>query len=440
MSSRSEITAAAEPALRAPLTAVPRSERPFDERCPRTKATLDDLALFGGTPAFAERLHIGRPNIGDTERFIDRVRDIFDRRWLSNHGTYLGRLEERMVTLVGCRHAIGVANATLGLQIACRALNLTGEVIVPSFTFAATAHALAWEGLRPVFCDVAPGSHNLDPQHVVKLLTPRTSAVLGVHLWGLSCPIDELTGIASDHNLKLFFDAAHAVGCSYRGQPIGNFGALEIFSLHATKFVNSFEGGIICTNDDALAKRVRMLANFGYGEGESPEIVGTNAKMHEASAAMGLTNLESLGEFVAVNRRNYHAYGAQLANLDGVRVIDYPEHEDQNYQYVVVEIDNARATLTRDELLELLTAENILARRYFFPGSHRLAPYRATDGAMAPLPETERLCESVLLLPTGTAVSAADVQRVAELIRFAMQHGASIRARRAVELGTAVTI
>ncbi|MBX9791749.1 MAG: DegT/DnrJ/EryC1/StrS family aminotransferase [Pirellulales bacterium] len=440
MSNSPETAAPANVALSSPVTAGPRCERPVDHQFPSTKSTLDDLAIFGGPPAFAERLHVGRPNIGDAERFIDRVRDVFDRRWLSNHGTYLAQLEERVVTLVGCRHAIGVANATLGLQIACRALDLTGEVIVPSFTFAATAHSLAWEGLQPVFCDVAPATHNLDPAHVVKLISPRTSAILGVHLWGLPCAIDELAGIASDHNLKLFFDAAHALGCSYRGQPIGNFGALEVFSLHATKFVNAFEGGIICTNDDALARRVRMLANFGYGEGEIPEIVGTNAKMHEASAAMGLTNLESLGEFVAVNRRNYHAYRAQLASVDGVRVIDYPEREDHNYQYVVVEIDGARATLTRDELLELLTAEKVLARRYFFPGVHRLAPYRATDGAAARLPVTERLCESVLLLPTGTTVSVADIQRVAELIRFALLHGASIRARRASEMGAAATI
>jgi dTDP-4-amino-4,6-dideoxygalactose transaminase len=453
MSSSSEIAAAADLASNAPTAPVrtqpsgavsePLRDSPdalsmlrnqsSADSAPK-KESLDDLALFGGRPAFAERLHVGRPNIGDSERFIDRLRDIFDRRWLSNHGPYLTQLEERVMALVGCRHAIGVANATLGLQIACRALNLTGEVILPAFTFAATAHALAWEGLRPVFCDVAPGTHNIDPARVPQLITERTSAILGVHLWGLPCAIDELTRIAGDHQLQLFFDAAHALGCSYRGQSIGNFGVLEVFSLHATKFVNSFEGGIICTNDDALARRMRMLANFGYGDREVPEIVGTNAKMHEASAAMGLTNLESLGEFVAVNRRHYQAYRAKLASLDGVHVIDCPEREDQNYQYIVIEIDGARASLTRDELLEVLTAENVLARRYFFPGAHRLAPYRAADDSVPHLPETERLCESVLLLPTGTAVSDEDVAGVADLICFALQWGANIRARRAAKL------
>ncbi|MGE0536154.1 MAG: DegT/DnrJ/EryC1/StrS family aminotransferase [Pirellulales bacterium] len=402
------------------------------------KQELDDLALFGGPPAFVDRLHVGRPNVGDAELFIERVRDILNRRWLSNHGTYLAQLEERITALVGCRHAIGVANATLGLQIACRALQLRGEVIVPSFTFAATVHALAWEGLQPVFCPIKPGTHNLDPERVPELITDRTTAVLGVHLWGLPCPIDELTRIARDHRLQLFFDAAHALGCSYHGRPIGNFGALEVFSLHATKFVNSFEGGLICTNDDALARRLRMLANFGYGNREVPEIIGTNAKMHEASAAMGLTNLESLGEFVEVNRRNFLAYQTQLASLAGVRMIEFPDGEDHNYQYIVVEIDADRANLTRDELLDVLTAENVLARRYFYPGVHRLAPYQAA--AKAQLPVTERLCQSVLLLPTGTAVSTADVARVTELIRFSLAHGQAIRARRAHAVDRTTTI
>jgi len=397
----------------------------------RAKGSIDQLAVFGGQPTFAERLHVGRPNIGERERFLARVQDIFDRRWLSNHGPYLEQLEARVAALVGCRHAIGVANATLGLQLACRALELTGEVIVPAHTFVATAHALAWEGLQPVFCDVRKGTHHLDPSRVRELITPRTSAILGVHLWGLPCAIDELAGIARQHNLQLFFDAAHALACSYGGQMIGNFGALEVFSLHATKFVNSFEGGVICTNDDDLARRLRMLANFGYGETEFPECVGTNGKLNEISAAMGLTNLESLGEFVEVNRHHQRAYRAGLAGLPGIRLVEYPEGEDHNYQYVVLEIDSARAGLTRDELLKLLVAENVLARRYFFPGAHRLKPYRAADGSVPHLPETERLCESVLLLPTGTAVSGEDVARVTELIRFALGRGGEIRAHRA---------
>ena len=405
----------------------------------RAKKSLDQLALFGGQPTFAERLHVGRPNIGERERFLARVQDIFDRRWLSNHGPYLEQLEARVAALVGCRHAIGVANATLGLQLACRALELTGEVIVPAHSFVATAHALAWEGLRPVFCDVRRGSHHLDPSRVRELITPRTSAILGVHLWGLPCAIDELTDVARQHNVQLFFDAAHALACSHGGRMIGNFGALEVFSLHATKFVNSFEGGVICTNDYDIARRLRMLANFGYGETEFPEIVGTNAKLNEVSAAMGLTNLENLGEFVEVNRRHHRVYRTALTGLPGVRLVDYPEGDDHNYQYVVLEIDAARASLTRDELLELLVAENVLARRYFFPGAHRLEPYRAADGSVPHLPETERLCKSVLLLPTGTAVSNQDVVRVTELIRFALGHGGEIRARlAAVRIASAV--
>src|SRR5207245_563371 len=194
--------------------------------------------------------------------------------------------------------------------------------------------ALQWQAIVPVFSDIDPETHNIDPAAVMRLITPRTTGIIGVHVWGRPCDIDGLTAIAQERNLALIFDAAHAFGCSYKGQPIGNFGLAEVFSFHATKFLNSFEGGAVVTNDLGLANRVRLMTNFGFAGYDVVVDVGTNGKMSEAAAAMGLTSLESFEEFIAANRRNYDVYQRALADVPGLRVVEYPEQERCNYQYV----------------------------------------------------------------------------------------------------------
>ncbi|MCA9936342.1 MAG: aminotransferase class I/II-fold pyridoxal phosphate-dependent enzyme, partial [Anaerolineales bacterium] len=201
----------------------------------QVKRAWRDLAVFGGQPAFDEPLHVGRPNIGSRRQFFQQIEDILDRRQLSNDGPYVQSFERELSQLTGVKHCVAVSNATVGLEIAIRALGLTGEVIVPSMTFVATAHALQWLGITPVFCDIDPQTMNLDPTQVEVLITPQTSGIIGVHLWGRPCATESLADIARRHNLKLLYDAAHAVGCSYKGQMIGNFGDAEVFSFHATK-------------------------------------------------------------------------------------------------------------------------------------------------------------------------------------------------------------
>lgn len=387
------------------------------------------LACLGGAPAFTEKLHVGRPNVGEVEAFFSRARDIFDRRWFSNYGKYVQEFEERLKTLLGVRHCIPICNATVALEIASRALGLTGEVIVPSFTFIATAHALQWQEITPVFCDVDPRTHNLDPAKVERLLTPRTSGIVGVHVWGRPCAVDELEALAQARGLQLMFDAAHALGCSHGGRMIGNFGRCEVFSFHATKFMNTFEGGAIATNDDELAAKIRLMKNFGFAGMDNVIYIGTNGKMNELSAAMGVTGLESLADFIAVNREHYHAYQRGLAGVPGVTFARYDENERCNFQYVILEIDAVEFGLTRDELLKALHAENVLARRYFFPGSHRQQPYRSFyPNAGLLLPETERLGERVLSLPTGTAVSSDVVAKVCELVTRIRAQAPAVRA------------
>ena len=272
------------------------------------RKNLEDLAIFGGEPLFKDKLHVGRPNIGNRDRLLARINDILDRRWLSNNGIYVQEFEQRIAELVGVKHCIAICNATIALEIAIRAAGLKGEVIIPSFTFVATAHSLQWQEITPVFCDVDPYTHNLDPLKIEQAITPRTTGIIGVHLWGRPCNVEALTKIAQNHNLKLMFDASHAFGCSTKGRMVGSFGDAEVFSFHATKFLNAFEGGAIVTNNDELATKIRLMKNFGFAGNDNVVYIGTNGKMHEASAAMGLTGLESLDEFIDVNYQNYKHY------------------------------------------------------------------------------------------------------------------------------------
>ncbi|MEZ4771119.1 MAG: aminotransferase class I/II-fold pyridoxal phosphate-dependent enzyme [Caldilineales bacterium] len=392
------------------------------------KQTLPDLAIFGGPPAFDEVLHVGRPNIGDRERLLARIGDMLDRRWLTNRGPFVEELEAKLATYLGVRHVIAMCSGTVALEIAARALGLAGEVIVPAFTFVATAHALQWQEITPVFCDVDPQTHLLDPARLEAMITPRTSGIVGVHLWGQPCNVDALAEIARRRGLRLIYDAAHAFACSAGERMIGNFGDAEVFSFHATKFFNTFEGGAVATNDDDLAQRIRLMQNFGFTGLDTVVYIGVNGKMSEVSAAMGLTGLESIDEFVAANRRNYNRYAAALANLPGVRMLRYDGQARQNYQYIVVEIDEAVTGLSRDELVQVLHAENVRARRYFAPGVHRMEPYRSYfPHAGLLLPVTERLAGQVLVLPTGTAVSPEDVDCISQIVAFAVANGAAIR-------------
>lgn len=387
------------------------------------KLNLSDLAILGGTPEFTKPLHVGAPNIGNKAAFLERVSDILDRRWLSNGGPFEKEFEKRVAEIAGTKHAIATCNGTLALEIAIRGLGLTGEVIVPAFTFVATAHALQWQEITPVFCDIDPVTCNIDPERIEAMITPKTTGIIGVHLWGRPCDTTKLAEIAQRRNLKLLYDASHAFGCTHLGQPIGSFGDAEVFSFHATKFLNTLEGGAVVTNNDELAAKLRLMKNFGFVQYDKVTHVGTNAKMNEVSAAMGITSLESMDEFIKTNYRNYKLYEHHLRGIAGVRIMSFDESERCNYQYVVLEIDDLTTWITRDQIFHALHAEGVLARRYFYPGCHRMEPYKSYfPHAGLLLPETERMSGLVLSLPTGTAVGPDEIERVCHLIRFMIQH------------------
>jgi len=394
------------------------------------KKTVGDLAIFGGEPAFQETLHVGRPNIPDRRRLLERFNDILDRRWLTNIGHYVQEFEKKIAAHLGVKHCVAMCNGTVALEIAIRALGMTGEVIIPSFTFIATAHALQWQEITPVFCDIDPATHTIDPRKVEQLITPRTTAIIGVHVWGRSCEVDALSDIAKRHNLKLLYDAAHAFSCSCKGRMIGGFGNAEVLSFHATKFMNTFEGGAVLTNDDDLAEKMRLMKNFGFTGLDNVIHLGTNGKMSEISAAMGLTSLESLDEFIKVNKDNFEAYRDCLSGISGIKLALYDDQERGNFQYIILEVDGQESGIRRDQLMKILHAENVRARRYFYPGCHRMEPYRSFfPNAGLLLPETEKLCSRVLCLPTGTAVHLQDIERICQIIRLAVDESQAIQQR-----------
>jgi dTDP-4-amino-4,6-dideoxygalactose transaminase len=248
------------------------------------------------------------------------------------------------------------------------------------------------------------------------MITPETSGIVGVHVYSRPCDIAGLQAVADKHGLKLMFDAAHAFGCSYKGQMIGNFGECEVFSFHGTKFFNTFEGGAIATNNDVLAEKIRLMQNFGFKGFDNVIYIGTNGKMSEVCAAMGLVNMDSLDDFLAVYKRNYEAYKTGLAGIRGLKLIEFDADDESNRQYIVVEVGDDYP-LSREALIEKLHAENVIARKYFWPGCHRMEPYKTLQpDAGRALPVTEEVAGRIVVLPTGTAVDEEKIHQILGII------------------------
>ena len=392
------------------------------------KRSIDDLALFGGAPLFPEPIHAGRPNIGNRESLLRRLTSALDTRRLSNGGPLVQEFEERIAAQVGVRHCVTTSSGTRGIEVLAKALKITGKVIVPSFTFVATVNALRWVGLEPVFCDVDPITHNLDPASVEELLDESIGAIMGVHLWGRACDVEALTALARRAGCPLIFDAAHAFGCGYKGRPVGGFGNAEVFSFHATKCVNSFEGGAIVTNDEKIASEARLLQNFGFADFDYVTRAGINGRMSEASAAMGLTSMDSMEEFIAINRQNYAAYRDGLSGIPGLALVEFGDDLSSNYHYVIVEVDEGKSKISRDMIHRILWAENILARRYFYPGCHHMIPYKDIAGGRQ-LPVTDHLAGSLLSLPSGGDLRPATIAELCRMLKFIVANAADISAR-----------
>jgi dTDP-4-amino-4,6-dideoxy-D-glucose transaminase len=392
------------------------------------KHSMLDLALFGGRPSFEPPVILGEPVVPDVDAVLREMSELLQSRRFTNDGPRVHAFEHAIMELTGASHCVATDNGTSGLQIAARALGVEGEVIVPAFTFIATAHAFAWQGLCPVFVDVDPHTHTIDPNAVAAAVTPRTTAICGVHLWGNVCDVAALTAIAERHDLTLLFDAAHALGCADSdGVRVGGFGNAEIFSFHATKFVSAFEGGAVVTDDARLAERLARARNFGFDDSGHAAGIGINAKMSEASAVMGLHSLQHYDQIVAVNRRNLRGYSAALEGCAGIDILLPDDLSASNCQYVVARIDEARSGLSRDTLLAALRAEGVFAKAYFVPPCHLAEPYRTPKPGH--LPVSELLAREVLCLPSGLAVELEQVFEICELIRSIRQLGPRVERR-----------
>jgi dTDP-4-amino-4,6-dideoxygalactose transaminase len=359
-------------------------------------------------PAAKRQYVVGRPNIMDTDLFLARVQEILSQRSFTNNGRFVVALEELACRLLNVPHCIAVSNATIALEIVLRALELKGEVIVPSFSFVASAHAIAMEGLTPVFCDVNPTTCCIDAKTIEPLINENTSAIMAVNVYGGLCNIAELENLAKRRNLKLIFDSAHSLGCRLDGKYDGSFGDVEVFSLHATKFINGFEGGLITTTNEALAKRLRLMRNFGFSGYDKVDCLGTNAKLSEIHAAMALTNLEHMPEIIAINFENHSNYKKHLPPQ--VTLLEFGQEIESNYQYVVTFVPADK----RDALVNFLHESGIMARKYFYPGIHKFPPYSDKN---FDLPITDDLAARVICLPTGQDVDKKAVEWICETIK-----------------------
>jgi len=394
------------------------------------KQHLNQLAMFGGKPLFSTPLVVGQPDLSAQNQMLRRIQDVLKSGWITNNGPLVKQFEDEICTMTGARHCVAVCNGTMALQIMAKSCGLKGEVIMPALTFIATPHAMEWIGLKPVFADVDSETHTLDIQSVRNCITPATTAILGVHLWGNPCEVDALQELADEFGIRLLFDACHAFGCRDRGRSIGTFGDAEAFSFHATKFVHSLEGGAILTQSAELAEQMRLMRNFGITGLSTVENAGINGKLNDVAAAVGLTSLEFTAERMQHNRTLQLSYQDQLANCPGLRLLEITADNGGNGQYAVALVDAQEFGMTRDSLLQVLRAEGVFARSYFVPGCHRSMPYAASeDHSPVPLTITESILNCVLQLPVGPAVSLHAASRIARLLLWVNRHATTIRER-----------
>lgn len=398
------------------------------------KRRVSDLALFGGPALFDHPLPIGQLAMPDRDSFFAYAHDIFVTRRLTNNGPLVQHLESRLAELHGVEYCVAFANASLAIIVLLHQLSAgrRGEVIMPAFTYVGLPHLAQWAGQFPRFCDVDSQTHTLSPQAVAAVINEHTSAILGVHQVHAPCDIDALTRVADAHKIPLVFDAVHGIGCTYNGKAIGGFGQAEVFSLHATKLLNGFEGGYITTNDKRLAEAMCSMRNFGFvGESEVATL-GMNAKLNELHAACALAGIDRLPQIIENNRERIAAYEREFSTIPDLDWISYGNgDEDRNYEFALLRI-SGEWPLNRDQLVDLIRAEGALARAYYSPPLH--LSLHCPPGAATSLPITERLAGEFIQMPVGELVGLAEVKDLATLFAFLYSHADEI-GRRLAEAG-----
>ncbi len=365
---------------------------------------------------FEKPIYVTRPFLPPLEEFCEALREIWDNQWLTNNGPVVQRYTQKLADYFGTNNLCLFSNGTLALQIGLQGMGITGEVITTPFTFVATTHALYWNKIRPVFVDIEPDYYTLDPAKVEAAITPWTTAILAVHVYGHPCRLNELADIARRHNLKLIYDAAHAFGVKVNGRAISDYGDLSMFSFHATKLYHSIEGGMLTFGDRGLKQVFDYLKNFGFKNELEVVMPGTNAKMNELQALMGELVLKHMPQIVAARRGIYEQYRQHLAEIPGIKLPPrLPAGVDYNYGYMPVEIDEAEFGMSRDQLYDALKRYNVYARRYFYPLITDFACYQAVSVA-DPLATAKHVASRIITLPIFSELSENDVGRICQVV------------------------
>ncbi|MCI5778311.1 MAG: DegT/DnrJ/EryC1/StrS family aminotransferase [Lentisphaeria bacterium] len=363
-------------------------------------------------------IFVTQPSLPALDDFIPYLRKIWDNKWLTNNGEFHKEFEAALAEYLGVRCVSLFTNGMIALQVGMQALRITGEVITTPFTFVATTHAIHWNNCTPVFCDIEPDTYTLDPAKVESLITPKTTAIMPVHVYGNPCNHEELRRIADTYGLKLFYDAAHVFGVRKDGVSVCSWGDLSMLSFHATKVFNTFEGGALVTNDENLKKRIDFLKNFGFADEITVVAPGSNGKMDEFRAAYGLLQLEIVDGEIAKRRKVAEFYREGLKNVPGIRVLQDIPGVKHNYAYFPVEVDAKQYGMTRDELYDKLKRENIYSRRYFYPLCSDFPTYRSLPSATAEnLPVATKVAREILCLPMFAELSEVQIASIVSLLK-----------------------
>jgi dTDP-4-amino-4,6-dideoxygalactose transaminase len=388
------------------------------------------LAILGGDPLFPSPVYITHPRLPERAALNRHIDTIYESGKLTNNGPLVRELEGRLAQRLDAGFCAAFCNGTVALQVALRALDLSGEVITTPFTFPATVNAIEWNGLSPIFCDIDPQTWNLDVTRASELVTERTSAILPVHVFGNPCDVDALEELSRRRGLRVVYDAAHAFAVRCSGKPIGAWGDLSVFSFHATKLFHTCEGGAIVAASDAHAPQVKLLRNFGIVGEEEVRGVGLNGKLSELHSAVGLGVLDHVDQEIAERGVLDARYRKILASLEGLGFQKMTDGTERNYAYFTLEIDEDVFGLSRDEVHDALRAENIISRKYFFPLCSTNDSYRNLQSAQpARLPHARRLASRVLCLPLYGDLAAGDVEKICECLHNIRASATDIRRR-----------
>lgn len=357
------------------------------------------------------------PLLPSLDDFLPYLQDIWDRKWLTNNGHYHQELEKALCEYLKVPYISLFTNGTLPLMCALQALRITGEVITTPFSFVATTHSLWWNGIKPVFVDIDPDTCNIDPDKIEAAITPKTTAIMPVHVYGKPCDTERIQEIADKYGLKVIYDAAHAFGVEVDGRSILEAGDMSTLSFHATKVYNTIEGGALVCHDEKVKRRIDYLKNFGFAGETTIVAPGINGKMDEIRSAYGLLNLKRVDGAIAARRWVAMRYREALRNVPGIRVMEDMPGVRHNYSYFPVFVDAEKYGMTRDELYFKLKGENVLGRRYFYPLISEFSTYRGLDSArMENLPVAMRVANSVVCLPMYHSLDGEDVDRILKLI------------------------